>query len=440
MKRNPIAIIIRGAGFSNKGAEAMLLTVQRELAIRMGESSFFVCCSSRDESLAWAGGFVPVPYPEARLASLLGRWLGPRAHVCRRLFQRADILGMFRSLYSFSRVRQEVYLREVNKRIGFRPYAVMDVSGYLYGDTWSVKPMLDTTGWIRSCRNDAAHYVFLPQAWGPFGTDVSVNALRRMLEGASLYYARDSVSREFLAGAVHRPLADVPQKPDIAFKFVGLPKGAGETILRQAGHDFGAGRPTVGVAPNIRVWERCKGSGLANEYVARLVKLCDSITAGLGASVVLIPNEIQVPGEACVDDQHVCGLIRSAVRDRSRCVALTGYHSADAIKSVTASLDFLVGARFHTLVFALSQAVPCMAVSWSPKYRELLAPFGLGRYVVEQDALAGSDMWELFHEAWGRREALRSAIAAVQSSMAAELDAMFDEVAETIARPAGRTE
>ena len=53
-------ILIIGANFSNKGAEAMMLTVKQQLELRYKDARFYMLCRGYEESLAEKNGIVPV--------------------------------------------------------------------------------------------------------------------------------------------------------------------------------------------------------------------------------------------------------------------------------------------------------------------------------------------------------------------------------------------
>ncbi len=95
----------------------------------------------------------------------------------------------------------------------------------------------------------------------------------------------------------------------------------------------------------------------------------------------------------------------------------------------------VVGSRYHALVAALSQGIPCMALSWSHKYRELLKPFGLGKYAVESaDGAGGSAILTLCDAFIEAAPALRASVAAALPEVRRQVTETFDGVAEVLQR------
>ena len=106
--------------------------------------------------------------------------------------------------------------------------------------------------------------------------------------------------------------------------------------------------------------------------------------------------------------------------------------TAEDIKSLIGNLDLLVGSRFHTIVFALSQSIPSMALSWSHKYRELLQDFELNEFVFEHDQLKSDLIIDTLARAWKKREKNKNTIKKELPCILRKVDTMFNQVANLI--------
>ena len=77
--------------------------------------------------------------------------------------------------------------------------AILDASGFAYGDTWGAKKTQERLGrYIRDWKRSGKKIVLLPQAFGPFEEPGAADAMRRVLEHADLVFARDPQSRAYL--------------------------------------------------------------------------------------------------------------------------------------------------------------------------------------------------------------------------------------------------
>lgn len=411
-------VLIRLGGFINKGAEAMVRTVQSELAARLSAATFAV---PREGAYRKSGRLVS--------AAGLDVLSGPtaRAEKMRRLGARI----LTRPLHVVQAVNDLRWMECAG--IVEKVDAILDVGGYAYGDAWS---WLDTAAvtleYLSAARKRGVPYVFMPQAWGPFENAAGRPAYRRMCEEGSLLYARDESSRRFLAELLGRDASAIRISPDIAFRFHGAAQEEGRRLLEELGlHESGG--LLVGVAPNQKVYQRTKGTGLQNEYVRRLCEICIELRRH-GATVVLVPHEIQPSDFGTTDDRLLCSMIAASLRDDG-VFAMTGRYTAEEIKGAIANFDLLIGSRFHALIAALSQGIPVAALGWSHKYAELLGSFGLERFVVPHEQLADVGIRDLIRELLTGRESLKAQVAGCLPAIQRQVDATFEEVVSTIGRP-----
>ncbi len=356
-------VVVRGGGFSNKGAEAMLLTVHREMLQRFPSVETVAIIPSASHQKAYVNGVTPVSaYSGSRLSQMLGGIKALKAGL-----RSKDIMPISRRSPKVACELQATY-----------PFdAVVDISGFSYSDecAWGLSEARETLAWLQFCDQKNVPYFFLPQSWGPFGQNELAGIVRSFAEKASLVCSRDRISTkhlETLFGEAHASRSAY----DIAFLFEGDTASAGKQLLDEMGVD--RERPLIGIAPNTRVYEKAQGHGGENQYVQLLVKIAKHCITELSSSVVLVPHEVAPErGAPRRDDRYVCGLIEYLVADTSRCVAVKSLLSAARTKAALGNLDMLIGSRFHSLVLALSCGVPSFALGWSHKYEELMSDCGL---------------------------------------------------------------
>ncbi len=411
-------ILIRGAGFENKGAEAMLRVVQRELGKRVPDATFHAAVSPLEVAFAYGAGVVPLFYaPSPRMQMLRALPLAPKIPEHLLAKKNPDFA---RAIKTHTKAAYEI------NAIG--PVdAVVDVSGFSYSDSWGPGGFKYAWPWLEYCHLKKKPYIFLPQAWGPFEKpDVALWA-KKLCQSAGKIVSRDDESSKYLAKLQGVSVSEIHQSPDIAFRFLGAPPIVGRTHIQNLG--LGADRPVIGVVPNMRVYERAPGTGAANHYVKLLVTLVDHCISNLGADVLLAPNEIKVPGTSGPDDRFLCGIVASQIQNTEHCCTLRDYHSSETVKSILGQVDLLIASRFHSLVFALAQGVPVVALGWSHKYQELLRPFGLENFVVDHDRLDTNAVVSLVETAWQERAGTSARIRETVPRLQAQVDTLFDEVA-----------
>jgi polysaccharide pyruvyl transferase WcaK-like protein len=424
-------VAISGAGFSNKGAEAMLRTVQAELAKRIPSTEFSLWqCPERHHRLALHAGFMPLFWPvdqRSPAARTLSRVALP-AWAARQLSPR-DPAALLRARAGRDEVVSLAYRRYL-ERTGCSIDAVVDISGFAYGDAWPPDRAMRNRGLTEYCVAHGAPIMYLPQAWGSFEKTETREAVRRMLTvPGTAFYSRDSQSSRHLERLLTRPEGSIAIHPDIAFAFRGGTAEQGEQVLRAMG--CGLQRPVIGVAPNMHVYRRVAGTGGANHYVQALLRLVEHCLGNHDVDVVLQASEMEVFG-AAVDDRYLCGVISAAVNQPGRCYMTQETLTAGQTAAMISQFDYLVGSRFHSLVLGLAEGVPAMAIGWSHKYRELLSLFGLESDVSEFQELDGDTLVSTFERGWAARESVRPQIVATAAALRSQVGELFDGVAETI--------
>jgi colanic acid/amylovoran biosynthesis protein len=406
-------ILIRGGNFSNKGDEGMLRTVVAEVARLVPEAEFCVILAPGQAEYAHASGINPVE----RRGGLLRNAL-------------AVLAGSIRSVGSLSTLLQSRTAAWQMAAVG--PVdGVLDISGFGYSDVWGLHGPRTACAWVNHCRRRRIPYLCLPQAWGPFTNPAIARCVRRFCGKASEVYARDERSLAHLRGLLGADGRRVKLAPDIAFAFRGLGPEAGAAILRRHGVDP-IRRPLIGITPNMRVYERTRGSAFGNEYLQFLSRAARHLMREWQATIVLIPHEIKLGRPAARDDRHLCGILETLLHDEGVCAALSGSYLADAIRSVYHHLDLLIGSRYHSLVYALSAGVPVVAVGWAHKYAELLRLFGLERFTIEYTELGDDLLQKVLREAWPARENSRGQIRACLPSIQEQVTEVFSETGRVL--------
>lgn len=422
-------VIISGGSFVNKGAEAMLRTVQAELSKRIPGTVFFLWqipeayCQTASSS-----GFIPIllPYAMAGRGWWLDRIISKQVRWSLKELVRSRDPGQLLSVFSKKKLLAAAW-RKYFDRSPDKFAALLDISGFAYGDAWGLAKFRRIHPVSEYCRQKGKPMLFFPQSWGSFENPEVCLELNRLLGGpATRFYSRDKSSSQFLEKALGKPSGSIRPIPDIAFCFQGGSEEQGRCVLRAMGCKME--RPIVGVALNMRVFERLPGRGTANPYLQAIVKFVEHCLDRHDVDVVLQASEIESQG-FMADDRHLCSLVAAAVNRPDRCFMTREPLSAKATKSLIGCFDFLVGSRFHSFVFAFSQGIPGLAISWSHKYKELFALFGMEEYVLDCREIDAEVLIVKFEKAWSECRKLKGGILETADRLRIDVNALFDEAA-----------
>ncbi|UJP64517.1 polysaccharide pyruvyl transferase family protein [Mongoliitalea daihaiensis] len=354
--------LIVGTNFINKGAEAMLKTVTHFIKKVDGNADIHLICHETEKEIALMQGFFPHFIEKTSTDVFFGKVEG----------KVKKVLGLKPKPYADYTPIESI------KKIKNLKMAI-DASGFAYGDKRGYQQPLETLLIIDYLKSIGVPFYFMPQAWGTFkDAEVAANC-KLMLEKADGFYTRDDQSRAYVASLLQKKIDTIPLMPDIAFHFP-IPSNDPESIypgiLKLANEKL-----IIGISPNMRVLERMGKADPSNSYVKILLETIQFLQKDY--HVLLIPNEIRPPGDPNKDDAFLCELLFNLSASKENLHLVTGYRTAEEIKSIIKTCSFLIASRFHSLIFALSLGIPCVAISWSHKYRELFKLFELEHLVVE---------------------------------------------------------
>ena len=79
----------------------------------------------------------------------------------------------------------------------------------------------------------------------------------------------------------------------------------------------------------------------------------------------------------------MCKDLKAAFAEDDRVILLDHDHSCMEFNELIKKFRFVVASRFHAIVHALKNGVPCVALGWATKYMDLMKLFGQERYVFD---------------------------------------------------------
>ena len=220
--------------------------------------------------------------------------------------------------------------------------------GFRFSDQFEVpseRYLTSERRWFESFRKPGHRFFFMPQAFGPFSSEVNKNRLRRLFALATHIYAREKTSYESIL-----PLLPDPNAVSVSPDFTCMYKGEGNLL------PFDKGTYVV-VIPNRQMLVRAS-DGIAGNYCEFMLRLVRHLKAQ-GENIVLLNHE----GGS---DIGLIEFLNASINNTGHAVCGV---SGGVCKSVIAGAKLVVTSRFHGLV---SAGVPTLCTSWSHKYQELV--------------------------------------------------------------------
>jgi colanic acid/amylovoran biosynthesis protein len=322
-------MIVEVAGVStrNKGAELMLIAIAEHFASRAGEIQLAVDVDfgSYDDRARYGLRTVMhrVPYRKrAFLRVALSHWLMPPQ-------------------------LQVAYGLVAERNID----VVLDASGFAFGDQLGAKRSEEFAESVTRWRAAGKKIVLLPQALGPFETPRVRRAFATVLRHADLIYARETTSFEHVR-RIGCSMSNVRQAPDFTnLVSAELPSG------------FRALPRMACIVPNHRMVEKTTAE-VKGRYVPVLADCVrELIRCGCAPTIVLHDSVV---------DETLVDPLRTALGHE---IPVLREDDPRRLKGILGAAHVVVGSRFHALVGALSQNVPCIGIGWSHKYEMLFEDY-----------------------------------------------------------------
>lgn len=321
----PLTLEIHGTGTHNRGAELMSIAIAERM-----RSSF-------------PGVRIVVPpdyasYESRARHGFLTTWEFP---------------GRFRT-QTMARLTPKVVLRTGGIINPGEVDVVLDASGFAFSDQWGPNPARKLVNKMNRRLRKKQLLVLLPQAFGPFKNPEVSKWTRLLLGRSSLVCARDEHSLNELR-ALNTP-TDVRLFPDFT---VGVKPQPDPSMTLPS--EF------VAIVPNKRMLDKGESDFAYLHFLQQSVT--SLLTLGLNPVFVL---------HDAYEDREVLARLEGAARS----VPVFEHDDPRVLKWILGKATFVVASRFHALVSALSQGIPCIGAGWSHKYPELFASFDCPDFLV----------------------------------------------------------
>ncbi len=239
---------------------------------------------------------------------------------------------------------------------------ILDASGFAYGDQWSTVILRQTAIEAKRMKRKKKHYVFMPQALGPFNNKKSQSAAKLAFESASVVFAREKESFNYVSACTSN--VNIYKSPDFT------------NLLSVHSKDSYQGyKNKVAFILNSKmISNKNKNSQWRERYIT-LVKMAIEVFIAKGEEVFLLNHE----GES---DKKICDEVNKAFQYS---LDIVSPGSPLDVKAIIGDAKIAVCSRYHGCVSALSQGVPCIGTSWSHKYEELFDEYDAKELMMSSD-------------------------------------------------------
>lgn len=344
-------IIIAGGGLVNKGAQAMTLISVCELKKRYPDHKIWL--------LAWNTS------PEERKRHAI--YDLELLAVPPLKFSGAAHNPLKKAMYALRYGKAFTEVDEIYRNTDF----LIDVSGYAIGSNWDTKVCNDYLDCIEHALNYDISVYLMPQSFGPFDYDGEAgktidNRSRRLFPKVKRIFAREQEGYDALISRYGLSNVTLTHDMVLASQIEDYSPALREkTVFALSGIP----ENSMALIPNVRVGD----SGVNDPLTVYTAVAKAGLAQGL--HVYITHHSTQ--------DRELCGAIKEAFADEEKVVLLDHDHSCMEFNELVKKFHFVAASRFHAIVHALKNGVPCIALGWASKYLEVMKLFGQEGYVFD---------------------------------------------------------
>ena len=280
--------------------------------------------------------------------------------------------------------------------------------------------------------------ILLPQTYGPFSpTGKEISIAKKLVQNASLAYARDANSfeymKELLAGGFNPEIHK--QGVDVAF----LLPASSEDHVRAKGllPERDPGKEVFGINVSGLIYNDVEIAanqyGIKVDYHALLEQFVRHILANSEGDVWLVPH-VLAPFGHYESDAFACETLKSHFSDheQTRIKVITGEYDQCEIKGVISQCDWFTGTRMHSTVGSLSQTVPTAAIAYSGKTLGVFATAGQEDKVFDARQEKTEDLLGKLIKSWEVRKETKLELQRDIPLLKERAHRQFDEIIEHI--------
>ena len=271
---------------------------------------------------------------------------------------------------------------------------MIDISGYALGSNWGIETCNHYLEHLEFAKAFQIPVYLMPQSFGPFdfsdaaGKEVD-RRIAELLPTAKVICAREREG--YLALKEHYHLENVILTNDLVVNNRGVNRD--NVFCKKVSVKLpDIEDKSVAVIPNQRNF------AVADAVEVEAIYLCIiQILLQNGVKVYLISHSDT--------DMEICKKLKEKVSTNKSVILIDQELSCIEFNEMVRKFQFVVASRFHALVHAFKNKVPCIALGWATKYHDLMKQFGQEQYMLDVRQEISNELLEtLIHSMINNRE------------------------------------
>lgn len=273
-----------------------------------------------------------------------------------------------------------------------------------YGEITSTYLMWYFLFYLRLALKLKKKVVFLPNSFGPFKGFLVKYQIKKVLKKVDLIYAREGISAKSLSELLEK---EIKIQNDLGFYLKNEENKTCEEILKKYNL---LNQKIIGLT--VRPW-RFPGQENANHlYRNYLQSIRDLVSHALMNEdyKIVLCNQSLGPN-AHEDDRNAIREVMTFFKNNKRVIWIDENLPCDTLKALYSHFYFFIGTRFHSVIFALTSAVPSIAIGYGGnKAQGIMGDFDLNEYVVQIEKINSEKLIEMFDHAIENYDAIKDSL------------------------------
>lgn len=261
---------------------------------------------------------------------------------------------------------------------------IIDISGFAFGKNWGAKHSFAYLQSIALAKELEVPMILFPQSFGPFDFGNDQKILDDLTKSVMTYpekiFARERDG--YVPLRERYGLTNVELHPDLVLSGEKTNPADVYKVVPEISVPKVSSDSCVGVVPNLRSFDRANPWQTLQIYYEIVKFLLNE-----GKRVYLFRHSRE--------DILPCMWLKALFVDDNRVVLWPNDFTCFEYDEVCRQFDFLIVGRFHGIVHAYKNNVPCLLMGWAVKYRELAQLMYQSRYIFDITA-PDIDVREIF--------------------------------------------
>jgi len=267
--------------------------------------------------------------------------------------------------------------------------------------------------------------IIAPHSFGPFENYLGTKLAKYILSRTNLIMCREELSAQALENIGVDPNIMITLG-DMGFCLESASRKRAIEILAENGINSKKG---ILLGMTVRQWMPFYRDRYSS-YIKVLAELIDFLNSSYNVQTILMP---QVVGPDRIENDLIAmDDLFIQIENKNAVKLIKHNYQPEELKSVYGLMDFFIGTRMHSVIFATSKGVPSIAISyWGPKHLGIMKMLDLDDLVLNIKFINTRELIEVFEFVFRNKQKISFDLKKKIRILRGEIDKTFTAVLDT---------